>query len=109
MARWSVAPASKPMIFSGSRRRIADMAPAADLVLRNAKIITLDAACTIAEAIAVCSDRIAAVGPNDAMAAHIGPATRVVDLKDKPVIPGITDGHAHMDREGLRSIFPSLG
>ena len=54
-------------------------------------------------------DRIVAVGPNEAMAPHTGPATRVVDLKGKAVIPGITDGHAHMDREGLRNVFPSLG
>jgi predicted amidohydrolase YtcJ len=43
------------------------------------------------------------------MTPHTGPATRVVDLKGRAVIPGITDGHAHMDREGLRNIFPSLG
>ena len=43
------------------------------------------------------------------MAPHTGPDTRVVDLKGKAVIPGITDGHAHMDREGLRNVFPSLG
>jgi predicted amidohydrolase YtcJ len=43
------------------------------------------------------------------MAAMAGPATRVVDLKGKAVIPGITDGHAHMDREALRNVFPALG
>jgi hypothetical protein len=25
------------------------------------------------------------------------------------VIPGLVDGHAHLDREGLKSVFPSLG
>jgi predicted amidohydrolase YtcJ len=43
------------------------------------------------------------------VASHAGPGTRIVDLNKRPVIPGITDGHAHMDREGLRSVFPSLG
>ena len=43
------------------------------------------------------------------MAAMASPATRVVDLKGKAVIPGITDGHAHMDREALRNVFPALG
>ncbi|MGH6768349.1 MAG: amidohydrolase [Xanthobacteraceae bacterium] len=81
----------------------------ADFVLRNGKIITVDAASTIAEAIAIVGDRIAAVGPNEAMPAHAGPSTRIVDLKGKAVIPGITDGHAHMDREALRTVFPSLG
>ncbi len=54
-------------------------------------------------------DRILAVGLKRGDGAAHQPATRVVDLKGKAVIPGITDGHAHMDREGLRSIFPSLG
>jgi predicted amidohydrolase YtcJ len=43
------------------------------------------------------------------MTAHTGPATRIVDLNGKTVIPGIVDGHAHMDREALRDVFPSLG
>ena len=81
----------------------------ADLILTNGKIITVDPAFTIAQAIAIAGDRILAVGPDAAMAAMTGPATRVVDLKGKAVIPGITDGHAHMDREALRNVFPALG
>jgi predicted amidohydrolase YtcJ len=81
----------------------------ADLILTNGKIITVDPAFTIAQAIAIAGDRILAVGPDAAMAARAGPATRVVDLKGKAVIPGITDGHAHMDREALRNVFPALG
>jgi predicted amidohydrolase YtcJ len=82
---------------------------AADVVLKNGKIITVDAAFTIAQAIAIAGDRIVAVGPDAAMAAHIGSTTRVVDLNGKAVLPGLTDGHAHMDREALRNVFPSLG
>jgi predicted amidohydrolase YtcJ len=82
---------------------------AADVVLKNGRIITVDAAFTIAQAIAIAGDRIVAVGPDAAMAAHIGSTTRVVDLNGKAVLPGLTDGHAHMDREALRNVFPSLG
>jgi predicted amidohydrolase YtcJ len=81
----------------------------ADLILINGKIITVDPAFTIAQAVAIAGDRILAVGPDAAMAAMAGPATRVIDLKGKAVIPGITDGHAHMDREALRNVFPALG
>ena len=43
------------------------------------------------------------------MAAHTAPSTRVLDLKKRTVMPGLIDGHAHMDREALRNIFPALG
>ena len=81
----------------------------ADVVLRNGKIITLDRSSTIAEAIAITGDRIAAVGPNAAMAAFTSLSTRTIDLRGKTVIPGLIDSHAHMDREGLKTVFPSLG
>jgi predicted amidohydrolase YtcJ len=81
----------------------------ADLILTNGKIITVDAAFTVAQALAIAGERILAVGSDAAMARVSGPTTRVVDLKGKAVIPGITDGHAHMDREALRNVFPALG
>jgi predicted amidohydrolase YtcJ len=43
------------------------------------------------------------------MAVHTAPDTRIVDLKGKTVVPGLIDGHAHVDREALRSVYPSLG
>jgi predicted amidohydrolase YtcJ len=82
---------------------------AADFVLKNGKIITLDAGSTIAQAIAIAGERIVAVGPDAAVALHTAPSTRVIDLKGRAVIPGLTDGHAHVDREGLRNVFPALG
>src|SRR5215468_11361092 len=81
----------------------------ADMILKNGRIITIDPASTIAQAIAIAADRLIAVGSDDAMATHISPATRVIDLNGKAVVPGLTDGHAHMDREALRNVFPSLG
>jgi adenine deaminase len=73
----------------------------ADLILKNAKVITVDANFSIAQAIAIAGERIVGVGEDRAIAAHAAPATRIIDLKGKCVIPGLIDGHAHMDREGL--------
>jgi predicted amidohydrolase YtcJ len=84
-------------------------APSADLILSNAKVITVDRDFTIAQAIAIAGDRILAVGRNDTMEAHTAPETRVVDLQGRTVTPGLIDGHAHMDREGLKSVYPALG
>src|SRR5262245_636576 len=73
----------------------------ADLILKNANVITIDSNSSIAEAIAISGDKILAVGPDAAMAAHTAPGTRVLDLKKRTVMPGLNDGHAHMDREAL--------
>src|SRR5262249_39848985 len=81
----------------------------ADVIFKNAKVITVDANFSIAQAIAIGGERIVAVGEDATMAAHAAPATRIIDLKGKSVIPCLIDGHAHMDREGLKSIYPSLG
>lgn len=81
----------------------------ADIVFRNGKIITVDPAFTIADTIAIAGERIAMVGRAEAVEPYIGPQTRVIDLGGKAMMPGLIDGHAHMDREGLKSIFPSLG
>src|SRR5262245_36596046 len=87
----------------------AHVAPPADLILKNGKVITVDGAFRIAPAIAVSDERIVAVGSNEDMAAHTGPMTHVIDLRGRAVVPGLIDGHAHMDREALRAVFPSLG
>ncbi len=74
--------------------------PAADLVLRNGKIVTVDSATPEAEAIAVAGDRILAVGNNDEIAKYVGASTEVIDLDGKLAIPGFIEGHGH---------FTSLG
>jgi predicted amidohydrolase YtcJ len=97
------------MAQTSSRPPATPIVRPADTILRNGNIITVDSAFTVAHAIAIAADRIVAIGPDDAMAAHAGPQTQIIDLKGKTVVPGLTDGHAHMDREALRNVFPSLG
>lgn len=81
----------------------------ADIVLTNAKIITVDSAFSIAEAIAIAGETILAVGSAAEIASYIVPGTRIFDLRGQALMPGLIDSHAHMDREGLKSVFPSLG
>ena len=80
----------------------------ADLILRNARVITVDEDFTVAGAIAIQGERILAVGADADMDALAGAATRVIDVGGKAVVPGLIDGHAHMDREGLKDVYPSL-
>ena len=69
--------------------------PSATLVLRNGKIVTVDAAMPQAQAIAVSGDRIVALGTNDAMQKFVGPATQVIDLQGRLAIPGLIESHGH--------------
>ena len=80
----------------------AEPAVAADLVVVNAKIWTVNAKMPEAEALAVVRDRIAAVGKDADIRAMIGPKTRVLDLKGQRVVPGFYDSHVHMLGSGMR-------
>jgi predicted amidohydrolase YtcJ len=82
---------------------------AADLILHGGKILTLDPACRVAEAVSIAGDRVAAVGASAELLALAAPNTRRVDLRGRAVVPGLVDAHAHMDREGLKALYPSLG
>src|SRR6266704_5191782 len=72
--------------------------PAADLILVNGKIVTVDDRFAIAQAVAVKGGRIIAVGKNQEVAKLAGPATQRLDLRGKTVIPGLIDNHAHFIR-----------
>jgi predicted amidohydrolase YtcJ len=67
----------------------------ADLIVVNAKVLTVDAAFTEAQAFAVRGERFIAVGTNEQARAHAGGATRVIDARGRTVIPGIIDTHVH--------------
>src|SRR5512136_2982415 len=82
--------------------------PDADLVLTGGKILTLDPRSRTVEALAVRGGRVAALGRGDEIAPLIGPDTRRVALRGRLAVPGLFDGHAHMDREGLKLKWPSL-
>jgi predicted amidohydrolase YtcJ len=68
---------------------------AATLVLRNGKIVTVDAAMPQAQAIAITGDRITAVGTNDAIQKFVGPNTQVIDLQGRLAVPGLIESHGH--------------
>ena len=66
-----------------------------DLVLHNAKVVTVNDAFDIAEAVAVKGDRIVAVGSNEQVLSLAGSATKKLDLEGATVLPGLMDSHSH--------------
>ncbi len=71
---------------------------AADLLLTNANVYTLDAARPRATAIAIAGERILALGGDELRVAHYRRgATEVIDLRGHTVIPGLVDAHLHFE------------
>jgi predicted amidohydrolase YtcJ len=83
-------------IFSfGMVQQSAAVSPA-DLVIRNAKVVTIDNSNARAEAIAIKGEKIVAVTTNRAIGSYIKEgATNVIDARGRLVIPGFNDAHAH--------------
>jgi predicted amidohydrolase YtcJ len=72
----------------------------ADLVLRNGKIVTMNGAAPVAQALAVRGERITNLGSNADAARWIGPRTQTIDLHGQLAIPGFIEGHGHFTGVG---------
>lgn len=72
----------------------------ADLILTGARVLTMDPARPRAEAVALASGRILAVGDAAGIAALAGPDTRVIDAGGRTLLPGFFEGHVHLGLGG---------
>lgn len=68
---------------------------AADLVLTNAVVATMDELNPDAEAVVIKDGKILFVGSVDGAESYIGDSTDVIDLEGKFVMPGFVESHAH--------------
>ena len=80
----------------------ASMTDSADLVLRGGTVLVMDEAASRATAVAVRDGVIVAVGSDAEVTLHVGPATRVIELDGRAVLPGINDSHLHASWLGAR-------
>jgi predicted amidohydrolase YtcJ len=78
-----------------------DHAAAADLILTNGRFATLNQQRPTASAVAIKGGRFVAVSEDNDVMTHRGAKTKVVDLKQRTVIPGLNDSHTHLIRGGL--------
>ena len=80
---------------------------APEVVYYNGKIVTVNEAFDIAEAVAVRDGRFVAVGSNEDIRALASAQTRQSDLRGKTVLPGFYDNHIHLGPD--RSLQPWEG
>ncbi len=76
--------------------------PAADLIITNGKLYTVDNTRPRAEALAVIGERIVAVGSASVIDQWRGADTRVIDARERLVLPGFNDAHVHFLDGGLQ-------
>ncbi len=80
-----------------------DAATTADLALKGGAVYTVDGARSWAQAVAIRDGRITFVGTDKDLEAHIGPDTRVVDLKGRMLMPAFQDAHIHPISAGIEA------
>ena len=73
----------------------------ADLIIHNAKIVTVDEDFSIAEAAAVKDGKFLQVGSESSVLESAGSGTLLVDLGGRTVLPGFNDTHSHMTTMGI--------
>jgi len=91
IAKWVLLPAALAAALHAQQ----PAATPADLVLVNGNVLTVDAADSVAQGLAIRGGTIAAVGAADRIRAFVGPNTRVIDLAGRTVTPGLIDSHVH--------------
>lgn len=80
-----------------------------DMVFINGKVITMDQANTIAEAIAIKDDLIVGVGDSGSIKTLITKGTEVIDLGGKALLPGFIDSHNHFGQMAMAKLGLDLG
>jgi predicted amidohydrolase YtcJ len=77
----------------------------ADTVFKSGYVYTVNATSTVASAVAVTDGKIVFVGTDAGVAPYVGPATKVVQLGGRMMLPGFIDSHTHsiMTVSGLYS------
>jgi len=70
---------------------------AADLILTNGKIITVDVRDSVAKAIAIRDGKIVAVGTDEEIRKLASKNARIIDLHGRTATPGLIDTHCHFD------------
>jgi predicted amidohydrolase YtcJ len=90
------------VILGSALYLLAQTKPAADTIIQNANVWTVDPALPQAEAVAILGDRIVAVGSNQRVDAWRGPHTQIVDAAGKRLLPGFNDAHVHFTDGGAQ-------
>lgn len=81
---------------------------AADIIFTGKHIVTMEAQEQAPTAVAVRDERIVWMGSSDAIKAHTGPATKLIELGERALLPGFIDAHGHIAFVGAKLQMANL-
>lgn len=82
---------------------------AADMIVTNARVLTMDPDCPRAEAVALAGGKVLAVGASAEIETLAGPGCRVIDAGGRTVMPGFVESHLHLVLGGAELVQLQLG
>ena len=82
---------------------------AAEMIVVNAKVLTMDLNKPLAEAVALGGGKVLAVGSRAEVEALAGPGCRVIDAGGRTVMPGFVESHLHLVLGGAELVQLQLG
>ncbi len=95
-----------PSFINGRQKQSAEPA---DLILINGKLVTVDDRMPEATWIAICGDRISALGSEPkGYSRHIGERTEIIDLDGALTVPGLIESHGHFTSLGTSKMILDL-
>src|ERR1700685_2175076 len=92
-------------VLAWSGETLAQAPATAQLVLFHGRILTVDAADSTVQALAIRDGKIIAIGSDRDILRLAGPATRRIDLKGRTATPGLIDSHAHIADAGVEELY----
>src|ERR1700748_1181545 len=94
--------------ITGGEYGYAQQTSPADAIFYYGKILTVDDAFSIVQAIAIKDGRVLSVGTNDVVRKLAGPRTDSIDLHGQTMVPGLMDTHSHLDGAGEGALVVQL-
>ena len=101
--RIAIAPAAALILAAVGRNAAAQTR--ADLLLVNGRVLTVDSADRVAQAVGIAGNRIVVVGTTAEVERAAAPNARRIDLAGRTVTPGLLDAHTHFSEGGAERLY----
>ena len=94
-----------PGLLLSALLTVAGRAADADVIYHGGKVVTMDAAESVHEAVAVKDGRILFTGSDTEVMKFKGAATRLADLRGRALLPGFYAAHDHFPSAGMLGLY----